>query len=159
MEPRGSLPCSQPPATCSSLQPDKSNQSHPIRFIHSTRSLPSTLFPSRSSAKILYAFLFSPYVLHAPLISYFSIWCSSSSTSFFSSFYGDSARVHTIAYQLPRFRKEVFTRYANPRPKPQPQGARVSLSGTSLGFTDARKLPQPQGVDTIERAFFLTRSP
>jgi hypothetical protein len=59
----------------------QSTQSHPISLrsilILSTYlrlGLPSGLFPSDSPINILYAFLFSPFVLHAPPISSFLTW-------------------------------------------------------------------------------------
>jgi hypothetical protein len=76
METEGSLPCSQKPSTGPYPEPDESSPYRPSYFcqIHfniilQRLGLPSGLFPSGFPTKILYAFLFSPYVLHALLIS------------------------------------------------------------------------------------------
>jgi hypothetical protein len=75
MEPEGSLPCSQEPSTGPYPQPDGFSSHHPIlRSIlvistHLRLGLPSGLFPSGFSTNILYAYLFSPFVLHALVIS------------------------------------------------------------------------------------------
>jgi hypothetical protein len=73
MEPEGSLPCSQNPATDPYPEPDYSRpypHSIFLRLIlilssHLRLGLPSGLFPSGFSTKTLHEFLFSPYVLHA----------------------------------------------------------------------------------------------
>jgi hypothetical protein len=74
MEPVGSLPCSQEPSTDTYL-----NQINPVHttpskmyfnIVHLRLGLPSGLFPSGFPTKILYEFLFSPWVLHALPISY-----------------------------------------------------------------------------------------
>jgi hypothetical protein len=72
MEPEGSLPCSKEPSTGSYPEPDQSSHTTPtylskIHFIitYLRLGLPSGLFPSALPTKILYAFRFSPFVLHA----------------------------------------------------------------------------------------------
>jgi hypothetical protein len=47
---------------------------HPILSTHLRLGLPSGLFPSGVSTNILYAFRFSPFVLHALPISSFLTW-------------------------------------------------------------------------------------
>jgi hypothetical protein len=78
MELEGSLPCSQEPSISpylSQTNPVNTTPSY-LRSIlilssHLCLDLPSGLFPSRFATNILYAFLFSPFVLHA-----FPISCS-----------------------------------------------------------------------------------
>ena len=82
MEPEGSLLQWQVPATCPYPQPT-SIQATPlyatswisilILFSHLRHCLPSCLFPSGFPTKSLYMPLNTPYVLHAPSISFFSI--------------------------------------------------------------------------------------
>jgi hypothetical protein len=75
-QPEGSLPCSQEPSTCPYPESDQSSPHHPILsilFTHLRLSLPSGLFPSGFPTSNLYAFLFSPFVLHALSVST-SIW-------------------------------------------------------------------------------------
>jgi hypothetical protein len=68
MESEGSLLCSQEPSTGPYPEPDQSSPYHlflslrsiPILSSHLRPGLPSSLFPSGFSTKILYAFLFSP---------------------------------------------------------------------------------------------------
>jgi len=80
MEPKGSLPSSPVPATCpypesarSSPYPNISWRSILILSSHLRLGLPSGLFPSGIPTNILYTPLLSPYVLHVPSISFFSI--------------------------------------------------------------------------------------
>jgi hypothetical protein len=83
MEPEGLLPHLQQPATCPYPEPDQYSPCPPslILKIHfniilpSTLPLPSRLLPLGLHTKFLYAHLLSPYVLHVPPISFFSI-CS-----------------------------------------------------------------------------------
>ena len=84
MEPQVSLPHSQVPATCPCPKPDQSSpwpspHSTSWRFFlilssHLRLGIPSGLFPLGFPTKTLYTPLLSPYVLHAPPISFFSIW-------------------------------------------------------------------------------------
>jgi hypothetical protein len=61
VEPEGSLPCSQEPATCPYREPDESN-SHPPSFLQDPSTSRSSEFsPLRLPTKILYTFLISPY--------------------------------------------------------------------------------------------------
>ena len=82
MEPGGSLPHSQVPATCHYPVPARSNPcpTHPfcwrsilILSSHLRLGLPNILFPSGFPTKTLYTPLLSPYTLHAPPISFVSI--------------------------------------------------------------------------------------
>jgi hypothetical protein len=75
MEPENSSPCSQEPSTNPYPEPDRSIPCHPILSIlivstHLRLGLPSGLFPSGFPTSILYAFLFSPFVLHVLPISF-----------------------------------------------------------------------------------------
>jgi hypothetical protein len=83
MDPEDSIPHSQNPTTCPYPEPDKySPYPHiplsegPFLMLSSDLRLgfPSGLFPSGFLTKTLYALLLSPYVLHAPPISFFLIW-------------------------------------------------------------------------------------
>jgi hypothetical protein len=81
MEPGGSLPHSQKPTTCPYPKPAQySPWQHPtsrsilILSSHLRLGLPRDRLHSGLPIKILYAPLFSPYVLHVPPISFFSIW-------------------------------------------------------------------------------------
>ena len=82
MEPEGSLPHSQGPATCPYPEADQSSPCpHPtswrsilILSSHLRLGLPSGLCPSDFPTETLYTSLFSPYVLHVPPISFFSTW-------------------------------------------------------------------------------------
>jgi hypothetical protein len=86
MEPGCSWPCSQEPSAGPYPEPDQSNPIHttpshliPLRSIlrlsnHLRLRLLSNLFPSGLPTNILYAFLFSPFVLHALPILYSLIW-------------------------------------------------------------------------------------
>jgi hypothetical protein len=65
MEPEGSSPYTQEPATCPYPEPDQSS----LRL-----GLPSGLLPSGFPAKALYAHLLSPYVPHVLPISVFPTW-------------------------------------------------------------------------------------
>jgi hypothetical protein len=81
MKPVGSLPCSQEPSTNTYL-----NQINPVHttpsylskiyfnIVHLRLGLPSGLFPSGFPTKILYEFIFSPWVLHVLLISSSLAW-------------------------------------------------------------------------------------
>jgi hypothetical protein len=67
MEPEGSSPCSQEPATCACLQPDESNPHAPAFFrrsilmflTHQRPALPSGFFSSGIATGVLYAFIIS----------------------------------------------------------------------------------------------------
>ena len=63
-EPRWSSPCPHIPL------PEEPSYYYP----HLCMGLPSGLFPSGLPTKMLYTSLLSPYVLHAPPTSFFSIW-------------------------------------------------------------------------------------
>jgi hypothetical protein len=90
MKPTGSLPCSQERSTGPSSEPDHCSLYHPvISKIHLNIILPFTSWPSWwylsfcFSTKILYAFLFSPCLLHnmlIPVCNYtrqrVQLWCS-----------------------------------------------------------------------------------
>jgi hypothetical protein len=67
MECEGSLPCSQEPSTGPYPEPDQSSPYHFTTSLstHLRLGLPSGLFLSGFPTNILYAFLFSPFVLHA----------------------------------------------------------------------------------------------
>jgi hypothetical protein len=74
MEPEGSLPCSQEPSSGPYPDPDRSSPYNPILSIlilptYLRLGLPSGLIPSGFPTNILYAFLLSPFVLHALPIS------------------------------------------------------------------------------------------
>ena len=100
MEPEGSLPYSPVPATCPYSEPDLSSpcptsnswRSLLILSSHLCFCLPSDLHPSGFPTKTLYTTLFSPYVLHAQPIAFFSIlspeqyWVSSTDHSALCSF-------------------------------------------------------------------------
>jgi hypothetical protein len=83
MEPEGSLPCSQEPATGPCLDSDvQSIPPHPISlrsilisYPDLSLRLPSGLFPYGFATKTVYAFLFSPKraTLPAHLILHYSI--------------------------------------------------------------------------------------
>jgi hypothetical protein len=89
MEPKGSLPCSQEPATGPYPEPDWSSPYRPILCIvrpililstHLRLGLRSGLFPSGFSANILYAFIFAiiratcpAHVIHLDLCHYFYV--------------------------------------------------------------------------------------
>jgi hypothetical protein len=73
MEPEGSLPCSQEPSTGSYPEPDQPNPYHLIPSLlrsilivstHLRFGFPSGLLPYGFATNILYAFLFSPFVLN-----------------------------------------------------------------------------------------------
>jgi len=83
MEPEASLPCSQQLATGPYPEPAESTSHFPIPVrltsiqvlsSHLHLSLLRGLFLTNFLTKILYAFLTSPYVLHAPHISFPLIW-------------------------------------------------------------------------------------
>jgi hypothetical protein len=82
MEPEGSLPHSQEPATCPYPEPAQSSPCPPSHFfkIHSILSshlclgLTSGRLPLVSPPKSCMHLSFPPYVLHAPHTSFFSIW-------------------------------------------------------------------------------------
>jgi hypothetical protein len=78
------VPFSQESSTCPSTETDKFSQYHPmLSKVHFNNSLPPTSssplladsFLLAFRNKILYAFLFTPCVLHAPLTSFF-LTCS-----------------------------------------------------------------------------------
>jgi hypothetical protein len=73
MEPKGSLTCSQHPSIGPYPEPYQSNPYHPILILstHLHLGLPNGLFPSSFPTNTLYAFIFSPFVLHALPISSF----------------------------------------------------------------------------------------
>ena len=80
VEPEGSLPHSQVPATCPYPEPARSSPfpPHPtswrsvlILSSHLRLGLPSDLIPSGFLTKTLYTPLPSPYALHAPPISFY----------------------------------------------------------------------------------------
>jgi hypothetical protein len=79
MGPEDSLPCSQQPSTGPYPEPNQSSPYHPISskihfnvfFTYVRLGLSSGLFPSGFLTNILYAFIFSPFVLHALSISSF----------------------------------------------------------------------------------------
>jgi hypothetical protein len=81
MEPEGSLPDSQAPATCPYAEPDRSNPCPPSHFlkIHFNIILSPTLRSSKWSLSLKFLHqnpvhtALSPYVLYAPPISFFSI--------------------------------------------------------------------------------------
>jgi len=78
MEPEGSLPHSQVPATCPYPQPARPSAYPHIPLPEDPSNLrlglPSGLFPSDLPTKTLYTPLLShPYALHAPPISLFSV--------------------------------------------------------------------------------------
>ena len=78
MEPEGSLPHSQQPATCPSSVPDQSSPSHfretHFNIIFQSEPRYSKLSPSlRSPHQTLYAPLVSPIVLRDPPISFFLV--------------------------------------------------------------------------------------
>ena len=80
MEPEGSLPQSQVPATCPDPEPDQSMHHPPSwRYIlilssHLCLGLPSSLFLTGTPPKPCIRLSSPPYALHAPPISFFSIW-------------------------------------------------------------------------------------
>ena len=82
MEPEGSLSHSQVPATCPYPVPDQSSPCSPSHFLRSISilsshlflGLPSGLLPSGFPTKTQCILLPSLIVLHAPPISFFSIW-------------------------------------------------------------------------------------
>jgi hypothetical protein len=80
IEHEGSLPCSQEPSTGSCLKPDQSSTYHPIlrsfliSHTHLHLNFPSGLFPSGFLTKTLYAFLFSPCILHVLPFSFSFTW-------------------------------------------------------------------------------------
>jgi hypothetical protein len=82
MEPKVLLPYLKEPATCpchepvqSSPRPNLTSWRAILRLsFHLRLVLPSGLLLSGLPTQILYAPLLSPYVLHAPPISFFSIW-------------------------------------------------------------------------------------
>jgi len=85
MEPEGSLPHLQVPATCPYPKPDQLSPRPPIPLPEESCYyyppiyvwvLKVVSFPSGFPTKTLYTSLLSPYVLHAPSISFFSIWLS-----------------------------------------------------------------------------------
>jgi hypothetical protein len=78
MEPKGSLPCSPEPVTCSYSEPDESSQHPPILYLlrsiltllpHLCLSLSGGLFLSGSPTNTFYTFLFSP--MHATFPTHF----------------------------------------------------------------------------------------
>jgi hypothetical protein len=77
MEPEGSLPCSQGPFTGPYPEPDQSSPYHTILSLrsilillsHLRLDLPNGLFPYGFPTKILYAFLFAPFLLYALITS------------------------------------------------------------------------------------------
>ena len=82
MESEDSLPLSQVPVTSPYLKLSfQSTLPHPtscksilILYSHSRLGLPIGLFPSCFPTKTLYTLSSLPYMLHVPLISFFSIW-------------------------------------------------------------------------------------
>jgi hypothetical protein len=81
MEPEGSLAYSQEPSIGPYPEPDRSTPFHPITlrsililFTSLRLCLPNSFLPSGFPTNILYAFLFSPFVLHAlPILGYHQI--------------------------------------------------------------------------------------
>ena len=79
MEPEGSLPRLQVPATCPYPEPDRSRPASTSHFLKIYFNIIlSTPGPSKWSLSLRvlhqYPVYISPYVLHAPPISFFSIW-------------------------------------------------------------------------------------
>ena len=71
--------CPPPVPVLSQLDPvhashSNSWRSNLILYSHLCLCLPSGLYPSSFPSKIQYTPLLSPYVLHAPPISFFTIW-------------------------------------------------------------------------------------
>jgi hypothetical protein len=81
MEPGGSLPHSQEPATCLYPEPAQSNPCPSHFLIHFNIILPLyawvsqvVAFPQVSPPKFCMYRSFPSYLLHAPPISFFSVW-------------------------------------------------------------------------------------
>jgi hypothetical protein len=84
MEPKVSLMHSQELSTCPCSEPDQSSPQHPILSLslrpililstHLCLWLPSSLIPFVTPTNNLYAFLFSPFTLHATPTSSSSTW-------------------------------------------------------------------------------------